>query len=71
MQAQSDEQRIDILEKKMDEGFARLERTLSEMREDTRELRGQVSGWGRSIVAMWLTMILGFAGIVIAMLAHV
>jgi hypothetical protein len=77
MQALSDDQRIDILEKnmeklekKMDDGFARMERSFAEMREDSRELRGQVAMWGRSILAMWLTIILGFAGIIFAMIAH-
>ncbi|HVX34473.1 MAG TPA: hypothetical protein VHA80_15160 [Solirubrobacterales bacterium] len=46
-----DESRIDRLEKKVDDGFA-------ETRADFRTLLGM-------LLAMFLTMILGFAGIVI------
>ena len=84
MQALSDDQRIDILEKKVDEGFARMDRGLAEirgdsramrenvreLREDIREIRGQVDTWGRSILAMWLTMVLGFGGLIVTLLAH-
>jgi hypothetical protein len=77
MQALSDEQRIEILEKKVDEGFAGMDQSLSEIREDSREMRqdmreirGQFADWSRATLAMWLTIIFGFAGIIIAMLAH-
>lgn len=49
-----DEKRIDRLEKKVDDGFA-------EMRADYRTLLGVV-------LAMFMTMILGFAGIVVGIL---
>jgi hypothetical protein len=52
MQAMPDDQRIDVLEKKMDEGFAkidtRIERGFEEMRAQVmsseRGLRGEISG---------------------------
>jgi hypothetical protein len=72
MQALSDEQRIELLEKKMDEGFARMDWNFAqiresshEMRQDIREIRGQVDQWGRAILMMWLTVILGFAGLIL------
>jgi uncharacterized membrane protein len=74
MQALSDDQRVDLLEKKMDEGFARMERNFAEsfrgLKEDIREIRGQVDQWGRAILMMWLTIILGFAGLFMAILTH-
>jgi hypothetical protein len=51
-----DEKRIDRLEKKVDDGFA-------EVRADFRMLLGV-------ILAMFLTMILGFAGIVVGFLVQ-
>jgi hypothetical protein len=71
MQPLSDKQRIDRLEtnmekleKKVDDGFA-------ETRMEFRAVRAELGAVSQSLHAMWLTMILGFAGIVIAMLAHV
>jgi tetrahydromethanopterin S-methyltransferase subunit G len=65
MQALSDDQhigaveaRVDKLEKKVDDGFA-------EVRTEFRAVRGDIAGLNRTIMAMWLTMILGFAGIVL------
>ncbi|HTR76289.1 MAG TPA: hypothetical protein VMH33_13625 [Solirubrobacterales bacterium] len=52
-----DEKRIDRLEKKVDDGFA-------ELRADYRLLLG-------ILLAMFMTMILGFAGIVVGMLVQV
>jgi hypothetical protein len=63
MQAMSDEQQIERLEKKVDEGFA-------ETRTEFRAIRAEIGGINRTILSMWLTMILGFGGLIIAMLAH-
>jgi hypothetical protein len=68
MQALSDDQQLERLEKKVDDGFAD---TRAEFRAIRAELRAEIGGINRTIVAMWLTMILGFAGIVIAMVTHV
>jgi hypothetical protein len=64
MQAPSDEHRIDSLEnaekleKKVDDGFA-------ETKTEFRAVRAEIGGIHRSIQAMWLTMILGFAAILL------
>jgi hypothetical protein len=55
-----DEQRIERLETKVDEGFAAVR---SEHRADYRTLLG-------IIMSMFMTMILGFAGILAAILLH-
>jgi hypothetical protein len=68
MQAMSDEQRMDRLEKKVDDGFAE---TRAEFRAIRAEFRAEIGGINRNIQAMWLTMILGFGGLIIAMLTHV
>ncbi len=75
MEPLSNEQRIDRLEgnmekleKKVDGGFAEMR---VEFRAIRAELRAEIGGINRTIYAMWLTMIFGFAGIVVAMLAHV
>jgi hypothetical protein len=76
MQALSDDQhigaveaKVDKLEKKVDDGFtemrAEFKAVRNEAREDRRELQGEIGGLNRTILAMWLTMILGFAGIVL------
>jgi hypothetical protein len=62
MQAMSDEQQLERLEKKVDDGFAE---TRAEFRAVRAELRGEVGSIHRSIQAMWLTMILGFAAILL------
>lgn len=61
MQAMSDDQQLEKLEKKVDDGFAE---TRAEFRAIRAELRGEISGINRSIQAMWLTMVLGFAAII-------
>jgi hypothetical protein len=57
-----DERRIDALEKKVDDGFAEMRREFtavrSESREDSRTLLGIV-------LAMFMTMIFGFAAILL------
>jgi hypothetical protein len=58
MQAMSDEQQLERLEKKVDEGFA-------DNRAEFRAIRAEIAGIHRSIHAMWLTIILGFAGIIV------
>ncbi|MBS1893341.1 MAG: hypothetical protein JST59_18740 [Actinobacteria bacterium] len=58
----SDEQQLERLEKKVDDGFAE---TRAEFRAVRAELRGEVGSIQRSIQAMWLTMILGFAAIIV------
>jgi len=62
MQAMSDEQRVERLEKKVDDGFAEFR---AEFRAIRAELRGEIGSVNRSIQAMWLTMILGFAAILL------
>jgi hypothetical protein len=56
--ALSDEQQIERLEKKVDEGFA-------DTRAEFRAIRAEIGGINRTIFTMWLTMILGFAAILI------
>ncbi len=73
MQALSDEQQIDRLEKKvdrlatkMDEGFTAVR---SELRTETAEVRSESRADFRTLVgvllAMYVTMILGFAAILL------
>ena len=62
MQAMSDEQQLERLEKKVDDGFAE---TRAEFRAIRAELQSEVGSVNRSIQAMWLTMILGFVAIVL------
>ena len=64
MQAMSDEQRIDRLEKKVDDGFA-------DFRAEFRAIRSELGGVNRSLHAMWLTMVLGFAGMSLTMILGV
>jgi hypothetical protein len=80
MQALSDDQhiaaieaKVDKLEKKVDDGFAEVraefKNVRTEMREDFREVRGEIGALHRLTIqlfaGMWLTMILGFAGILL------
>jgi hypothetical protein len=62
MHGMPDKERIDGLEKKMDDGFKEVRK---EMREDFREVRGEIGALNRTIMTMWLTMILGYAGIIL------
>jgi uncharacterized coiled-coil DUF342 family protein len=65
------EDRIDKLEKKVDDGFvemrAEFKAVRKEMRENFREVRGEIGALNRTVMqmfaGMWLTMILGFAAI--------
>jgi hypothetical protein len=76
MQALSDDQhiaaveaKVDRLEKKVDDGFAEMRAEFTavrnETREDFREVRGEIASLNRTIMTMWLTMTLGFAGILL------
>jgi hypothetical protein len=72
MQA-SDEQRIGALEKKVDDGFAEMRTEFKavrgEVREDLREVRGEIGALHRVTMqlfaGLWLTLILGFAAILL------
>lgn len=50
--------KVDGLERRMEAGFA-------ETRAEFRAVRAEIGGINRSIHAMWLTMILGFAAILV------
>jgi hypothetical protein len=73
MQALSDEQRIDSLEKKVEEGFSQMRaefrESRKEMREDLREVRGEIGALYRlmiqSFAGLGFTMILGFAALLL------
>jgi hypothetical protein len=58
MQAMSDEQQLERLEKTVDDGF-------KETKAEFRAIRAEIGGIHRSIHAMWLTIILGFAAILL------
>jgi hypothetical protein len=69
MQPLNNEQRIDRLEtnmekleKKVDDGFGEMR---TEFRAIRTEFRGEIGSINRTIQAMWLTMILGFAAILL------
>ena len=77
MEGLADKQRMDTLEKKMDEGFARVDRGFAEMRaqiqSSERALRGEIAevrSDARSdfrtligvVVAMWVATMLAVAG---------
>jgi hypothetical protein len=64
MHALSDEQQLERLESKVDDFIA-------DTKDEFRSVRSEIGAMNRSLHAMWLTMIIGFAGIVIAMLAQV
>jgi hypothetical protein len=69
MQALTDEQRLDALEKKVDDGFAEMRTDLKEVRAESRDefraIRGEIGALNRTVLTMFLTMILGFAGILL------
>jgi hypothetical protein len=71
MQASADE-RVDALEKKVDElsadmksGFKDVKSEFREVRAEFRAIRAELGSQTRTTQAMWLTMILGFAGILL------
>jgi hypothetical protein len=85
MQALSDEQQTERLERKVDEGFAEMRAGFQAVGEEFRAVRREIRGDViearsdarsdfRTLIAVNLTMltavIFGFAGIVIAMLIH-
>jgi hypothetical protein len=69
----SDEQRMGALEKKVDDGFAEMRTEFKavrgEVREDLREVRGEIGALHRVTMqlfaGLWLTLILGFAAILL------
>ena len=67
MHALSDDEQVGRLEEKVDDGFA-------EMRAEFKAVRAKARSDFRTLIAVNLTMlvtvILGFAGLVIAMLTH-
>ncbi len=73
MQAQSDEQRIDTLERKIDEGFAEMRREFKDVRAEIRQeaniVRSEARSDFRTLIAillpMYLTIILGFAALLL------
>jgi hypothetical protein len=69
MQALSDEQQLERLEKKVDDGFADFRAEFrairAELRGEMSSVRGEIGSINRTIQAMWLTMILGFAAILL------
>ncbi len=66
------------LEKKVDDGFAETKAEFkairTEIREDVREVRGEIGALHRVSMQMfaglWLALILGFAGLFATMLIH-
>ncbi len=52
------DERLDDLDKKVDDGFA-------ETRAEFRAVRAEIGGLNRAVMAMWLTMIVGFAAILL------
>lgn len=74
MQALSDDQRLERLEKKVDNGFLRLEAKiddgLGEMRAEFRAMRAETGSLHRLVIQLFagttVTMILGFAGIILS-----
>jgi hypothetical protein len=69
MQAMSDEQQLERLEKKVDDGFAETREEFravrAELRGEVGSIRSELGSVHRSIQAMWLTTILGFAAIIV------
>jgi len=65
MQALSDEQQLARLEKKVDDGFAETKTEFADVRAESRAVRVEIGNINRTILAMWLTMILGFAAILL------
>jgi hypothetical protein len=63
MQALSDEQQLERLERKVDDGFA-------EMRAEFRSIRSDMATQTHAIWGLFVTMIFGFAGITLTMLVH-
>jgi hypothetical protein len=62
-----DEHRVGALEKKVDDGFANMSREFAAVRGEARADFRTLVG---IIFSMFLTMILGFAGIMITILLH-
>jgi hypothetical protein len=58
MQAMNNEQQLERLEKTVDDGF-------KETKAEFRAVRAEIGSINRSIHSMWLTIILGFAAILI------
>jgi hypothetical protein len=58
MQALNDEQQLERLEKKVDDSIA-------DTKAEFRAVRAEIGSVNRSLHAMWLTIILGFAAILV------
>jgi hypothetical protein len=75
MHALSDEQQLERLEKKVDDGFAEMRAEFRSIRGEMGSLREEMGAMMRAVfwgfVGLFGTMIFGFAGIILAMLAHV
>ncbi len=56
---------MDSLEKKVDELSADMKSEFREMRSEFRAIRAELGSQTRTTQMMWLTMILGFAGILL------
>jgi hypothetical protein len=72
MQALTDDQhiaaveaKVDKLEKKVDAGFKDVTEEFRDVRTEFRAVRAEIGGLNRTILSMWLTMIVGFAGILL------
>jgi hypothetical protein len=69
MQAMSDEQQLERLEKKVDDGFAdtraEFRAVRAELRGEIGSVRAELGAVNRSIQAMWLTIIIGFAAMIV------
>jgi hypothetical protein len=69
MQAMSDEQQLERLEEQVDDGFAEnraeFRAVRAEFRAEIGNVRFELGAVNRSIQAMWLTIILGFAAIIV------
>lgn len=72
MQALSDEQQLERLEKKVDEviadtkaEFRAVRAEIGSVRAEVGSVRAEIGAVNRSLHAMWLTIILGFAAILL------
>jgi hypothetical protein len=65
MQALNDEQQLERLEKKVDDSIADTKAEFRAVRAELGSVRAELGTVNRSLHAMWLTMILGFAAILL------
>jgi hypothetical protein len=75
MQALSDDEHMAVIEAKVDKLEKKVDGGFAETRTEFRAVRGEINAIHRLMIqlfcGMFLTMILGFAGIVVAMLTRV